>query len=539
MNFDIGIIDELTVIIINAFGLFLGGWVLIADRKATLNRRFIFMTVACLLWVSFAYLGFSSKNSSLAIFWYKLNIVSTLLTALTFYYFFILSFLKEEGKHLILDNIFLAFVGILILLTAFTDTIVNSARIGDLGMELIYGKYGGIYYIFSFLFLLVMIFWLIKKYFSLPQQEKLRVQYFLIGILLWFLFNIIFNIVTPLTLNTTKYQHFGDYSIIFLLGFTAYAIVSRGLFGIRVILTQFLVGVVAILLLAQSITAIPNWIEFSWKFVLFLLFLFFGYLLIQSVIREIQRRAELQRLYEEVDKLSRAKSEFLSIASHQLRTPLTAIKGYISMILEGSYGKFEEKGKPPLEKVYQSNERLIRLVNDLLNVSRIESGTLMTDFQKTSIEKMISSIIDELKIKADERKLYLNWQKPGRPLPEIMADSDKLRQVIMNIIDNAIKYTEKGGITVKAELKDPSAKWPQGKILIEIKDTGEGMEKDEMDNMFGSFTRGRAGAKHWVSGLGLGLYIARKFTELHGGKIWVESEGEGKGSTFFIELPVK
>jgi signal transduction histidine kinase len=196
-----------------------------------------------------------------------------------------------------------------------------------------------------------------------------------------------------------------------------------------------------------------------------------------------------------------------------------------------------------LEKVYQSNERLIRLVNDLLNVSRIESGTLMTDFQKTSIEKMISSIIDELKIKADERKLYLSWQTPsassGHILPEIMADTDKLRQVIMNIIDNAIKYTEKGGITVKAESKETTPQYPNGSILIEIRDTGEGMEKDEMDNMFGSFTRGRAGAKHWVSGLGLGLYIAKKFTELHGGKIWVESEGEGKGSTFYIELPVK
>jgi len=544
MNFDIGVIDKLIVIIINAFGLFLGGWVLIADRKATLNRRFIFMTVACLLWVSFAYLGFSSKNSSLAIFWYKLNIVSTLLTALTFYYFFILSFLQEERKHLILDNIFLAFVGILILLTVFTDTIVNSARIGDVGMELIYGKYGGIYYIFSFSFLLIMIFWLIKKYFSLLQQEKLRAQYFLIGILLWFSFNIIFNIFTPLTLNTTKYQHFGDYSIIFLLGFTAYAIVSRGLFGIRVILTQFLVGVVAILLLAQSITAIPNWLEFSWKFVLFLLFLFFGYLLIRSVMQEIQRRAELQRLYEEVDRLSRAKSEFISIASHQLRTPLTAIKGYISMLIEGTYGKFEERGKKPLENVYQSNERLINLVNDLLNVSRLESGTLKLELEKTSLENMISSVLDELRIKADEKNIYLKWEKApstgsGQALPEINIDPGKLRQVIMNIIDNCIKYTEKGGVTVTSQIKRATSKAAQGLIMIEIRDTGEGMEKGEIEHLFESFSRGQAGEKLWTGGSGLGLYVARKFVEMHDGKVWAESEGLGKGSAFFIELPVK
>jgi signal transduction histidine kinase len=125
---------------------------------------------------------------------------------------------------------------------------------------------------------------------------------------------------------------------------------------------------------------------------------------------------------------------------------------------------------------------------------------------------MISSVIDELKIKAQEKSLSLNWERPAEPLPEVTVDKDKMRQVILNIIDNCIKYTEKGGVTVKAEQKSPSASWPQGSILVEIKDTGEGMTKDEIEGMFGSFTRGRAGAKYWSAGLGLGLYIARKFT---------------------------
>jgi signal transduction histidine kinase len=209
------------------------------------------------------------------------------------------------------------------------------------------------------------------------------------------------------------------------------------------------------------------------------------------------------------------------------------------MFLEGSYGKFEEKGKPPLEKVYQSNERLINLVNDLLNISRIESGTLKLDLEKTSLDNMISSILDEMKIKADEKKLYLKWERPVRILPEITVDPGKMRQVILNIIDNCIKYTEKGGITVTSELKNPSAQWPQGSILVTVKDTGEGMSQEEIKGMFESFTRGKAGAKHWAGGLGLGLYIAKKFSEVHGGKVRADSEGPGKGSTFYIELPVK
>jgi signal transduction histidine kinase len=532
------LLKRMLIFIVIFAGVLLAFWVYSADRRNKINKTFFLLTTFTLLWIILSYLGAITGQQRLALLLKRLNFAALSPFFVTTY-FFSLYFPREGKRYPILDKIVLGVGVVLIFVAAFTNLVIKNIEFKEWGVNLVMGKASLFFYIAISLFSLLVLFNFFKKYFELSRDQKLRIQYFLVGVLFITLFNFIFNIFLPIFSGSYKYDWLGDYSFIFVIGFTAYAIVKQELFGIRVILTQALVGVIAILLLAQSITAIPNWIEFSWKFVLFLLFLFFGYLLIQSVIWEIQRRAELQRLYEEVDKLSRAKSEFLSIASHQLRTPLTAIKGYISMILEGSYGKFEEKGKPPLEKVYQSNERLIRLVNDLLNVSRIESGTLMTDFQKTSVEKMITSIIDELKIKADERKLYLNWQKPGRPLPEIMADTDKLRQVIMNIIDNAIKYTEKGGITVRAELKDPSAKWPQGKILIEIKDTGEGMEKDEMDNMFGSFTRGRAGAKHWVSGLGLGLYIAKKFTELHGGKIWVESEGEGKGSTFYIELPVK
>jgi len=339
---------------------------------------------------------------------------------------------------------------------------------------------------------------------------------------------------------------FGYICAIAFFSIISYAIVRRELFGIRVVLIQVLVVVVAILLLAGVAQAVvmKNWVDFAWKLPLFFLFLVFGYILVQTVIQVMKQRAEVQRLYEEVDRLSRAKSEFISIASHQLRTPLTAIKGYISMLIEGTYGKIEGKPQPPLEKVYQSNERLINLVNDLLNISRIESGTLKLDFEKTSLENMISSVLDELKIKADEKKLYLKREKvpsagSGQALPEINIDPGKLRQVIMNIIDNCIKYTEEGGINVKTELREASERWPRGSILVTIKDTGEGMTQEEIDGMFESFTRGKAGVKHWSSGLGLGLYIAKKFSEAHDGKIWAESEGPGKGSTFYVEIPVK
>jgi len=251
--------------------------------------------------------------------------------------------------------------------------------------------------------------------------------------------------------------------------------------------------------------------------------------------KEVEERTkELREAYEELKKLDKAKSEFVSIASHQLRTPLTAVKGYISMILEGTYGKMPEKVKKPLENIYLYNERLIKLVNDLLNISRIEAGRMEMKLKRSSIEEIISSVVEELKNEAKNKGIYLKWEKAKKPLPKILIDKDKIRQVIMNIIDNAIRYTEKGGVTInlKSQISSQS-------IRIIVKDTGMGLTKYELSKMFESFSRGTAGTRLYTEGVGLGLYVAKKFVWMHDGEIRAESKGKGKGSTFYIELPIK
>jgi signal transduction histidine kinase len=199
------------------------------------------------------------------------------------------------------------------------------------------------------------------------------------------------------------------------------------------------------------------------------------------------------------------------------------------MILEGMYGKLNKKTEKPMKNIYKSNERLIRLVNDFLSVSRIEAGKMELELEKTSLENIIPEVINELKIKAQKKKLYLTFEKPKDILPKILIDRAKIRQAILNIIDNAIKYTNKGGITIKIKNQ-------KTKIKIIITDTGEGMTKKELSKMFKSFSRGAAGTRLFIEGIGLGLYIAKCFIEMHQGKIWAQSRGRGKGSTFYIEL---
>ncbi|MDI6591992.1 MAG: HAMP domain-containing sensor histidine kinase, partial [Patescibacteria group bacterium] len=143
----------------------------------------------------------------------------------------------------------------------------------------------------------------------------------------------------------------------------------------------------------------------------------------------------------------------------------------------------------------------------------------------------IDSCYQEMEIEAKKKNLKLIWQRPSVLLPKINIDKSKIHQVILNLIDNAIKYTQKGEIEIKAQKTN-------SKIQISVRDTGEGLTKEEKKRIFEGFTRGTAGFTHWIEGAGLGLYISKKYVELHQGKIWAESKGKNKGSIFYIELPI-
>ena len=246
--------------------------------------------------------------------------------------------------------------------------------------------------------------------------------------------------------------------------------------------------------------------------------------------RIIEATKELSEAYRELKKLDESKTEFLSLASHQLRTPLSAMKGYLSMILEGDYGKLQEETKEAVESVYQSNERLIALINDLLNVTRIEAGRLEYSPVPSDLGKLIKEVIAELKLAAEKKNLKIEYL--AEKLPEFSFDPNKIREVLINLIDNAIKYTEKGGIIIKAKLE-------KKEVRVEVSDTGIGIPPEKMNSLFQWFSRGRGAYRLDAGGFGLGLYIAKKILEKAGGKIWAESEGEGRGSTFIFTLPIK
>jgi len=254
----------------------------------------------------------------------------------------------------------------------------------------------------------------------------------------------------------------------------------------------------------------------------------------QITLTSISKNQDLIVLHEITREklIEQMKTEFVSLAAHQLRTPLSAVKWTLRMVLDGDLGKITKEQRDFLEKTYSSNERMINLINDLLNVARIEEGRYLYKLSPSKIEEIVQDIINSYLEEIKRKKIQFSFQKPKEKLPTVEVDKEKIILAIQNVIDNAIRYTPKGGrVTV-------SLKRANMKIELSVKDTGVGIPKDQQDRVFSKFFRAANVIRLETEGSGLGLFIAKNIIEAHGGKVWFESE-ENKGTTFYFTLPVK
>ncbi|HEU0085633.1 MAG TPA: PAS domain-containing sensor histidine kinase [Candidatus Paceibacterota bacterium] len=238
-----------------------------------------------------------------------------------------------------------------------------------------------------------------------------------------------------------------------------------------------------------------------------------------EVFRDISKEHELET----------AKNEFISLASHQLRTPLSTVSWYTEMLLAGDVGEITEEQKRYLGEIYVGNNRMINLVNALLNVSRIETSTIFIGNEPVDVAKVIDDVLSELEPLIEEKKHTIDKHYKDKKIPILRADKSIIHIIIQNLILNAVKYTgENGTITIDLESK-------QGLTLI-VKDTGYGIQKNQQNQIFTKLFRADNIQGIVTDGTGLGLYMVKKILEKLGGKIWFESE-ENKGSTFYVNWP--
>ena len=243
--------------------------------------------------------------------------------------------------------------------------------------------------------------------------------------------------------------------------------------------------------------------------------------------------------------IDRMKTEFVSFSAHQLKTPLASIKWALKMILDGSLGKITKNQKDIISKTYQVNEKMISLINDLLNLARIEEGRYLYKPILTQIEEIIQSVIDSCQEEIKRKKIKVKFEKPKEKLPKIKVDVEKIQLAIENFLGNAIKYTPTDGeVTVFLDYSKPKfdissgARYNKNEIQFSVKDSGIGIPESQKEKIFTKFFRAANAIKMKSEGTGLGLFITKNIIEAHGGRVWFESE-EGKGTTFHFTLPLQ
>lgn len=230
--------------------------------------------------------------------------------------------------------------------------------------------------------------------------------------------------------------------------------------------------------------------------------------------------------------LNEHKSEIVSIASHQLRSPLTAIRGYVSLIEEGSFGEVPEQMKEALSRISESAKFMALSIDDFLNVSRIESGNMKYEFSKMNLKDQTKHIVQDLRTDATRRGLKLHFKTDMTSKGIVYADFGKTQQILHNLINNAIKYTRQGSVTVV--VRDDLV---QKLLKVEFIDTGIGMSPETLADLFGKFVRAEVAASANIMGTGLGLFVARSMARAMQGDVTAHSEGIGKGSRFVLTLP--
>lgn len=430
---------------------------------------------------------------------------------------------KKQKKFLKVSWVLFVFTLLLSGATAFTNLVISGIEFVGVDLDIVYGVgfYPFLFVIFVFMVATVVPF--------LRAKLTRRARYFLLGAIIFYVFYLIFNIALPLFFNITHFYYLGGYSTLFLLGFTTYAILRHKLFKTKIVATEALTVIIWIILFSKLfISNTPN--EILVDSMILAVMVIFGILLIRSVIREVKQREQLEEMTKRLMNMDKLKDEFISMAAHELRTPITAIKGYLSMIIEGGTGDVSKKARGYLVDANSVNDRLIRLVNNMLNVSRIEEKRMVYQIEVVELGKAVEEVYYSFKFEAERKGIEYSLNFPAGIRDKVFVDPDRIREVIGNLASNAVKYTEKGSVSI-------NILQPQRDIVrVEVNDTGPGISKKEQNKLFSKFYRVESTAGKTM-GTGLGLYITRLLVEKFAGKIGVESKF-GKGSIFWFELPV-
>ena len=470
------------------------------------------------------------------VLWARLLYVMASFTSTSFFLF---TYVFPDNKKIPLwVQLGLLVENILIALLCFHPAwMIRGVTIVDKGEDIIlWGPLYPIYALHISLFFLLGFVNLFKKMRRSAGAARSQILFIFIGYFFAANLAMTTNLILP-WFGYFELNWLGQFFSTIVAIFTTYAILKHKLLNIKVIATEGFILILIFFLFFQLILS-DSYKQFVINIGVVTAVLIVSYLLIRSVHNEVKRREETAKLAHSLEEanirlreIDKQKTEFLSIASHQLRTPLSILKGYIELIKDGGYGKVDSGVVQVLNSMDTNNEHLIKLIDEFLDITRIEQGRIRYEFTAVDICGLIGSVMSDLEIKTEQKKMKIKWACPKR-IENVFCDQEKIHHVIFNFLDNAIKYSDKGIVKVMFNKED-------GGVAVRVADQGIGFAKQDGENFYQKFYRGDNAKIVAVTGTGLGLYVCRKFIEAHNGRVWAHSDGLGKGSEFGFWIPFK
>lgn len=521
-------LELLATLIAGIGNVLLAFYTYIKNPKNATAKYFALFAVTVSLYLIANYLSLQQSTLPLTFLWIKTVMSIAGFLNLTFF-FLTATYPKSELKikPFIYWSLFIFTLAIVVL--SYSNLIFTTVELKADGPNPIPGPAIVVFLIHTALLLGGGFYLLLRNYRTSNELEKNQIRAFFLGSITMFSLIILTNLLLVLIFNIGSFVNMLPFYTLIFISFVSYSIVKHGLFDLRVVATQALIVVILIILFAKLFIS-RSWSEAAVDLFVFIAVVIFGVLLIRSVVREIGQRKELEILNGKLKELDQRKNEFLNMASHELRAPMTAIKGYISMIIEGDAGEIPEKARGYLTDAQGVTDRLIRLVNNMLNVSRIEENRLVYQVDTINLSEVTREVFSEFQGEAVRKGLQFDVVIPQEAKDKVTVDPDRIHEVVANYISNAIKYTEKGSVKVILSNPTPTT------IRCDVTDTGPGISSEEQKKLFQKFVRAESAIGKTV-GTGLGLYISKLLVEKFNGRIGLNSE-LGKGSTFWFELPL-
>jgi signal transduction histidine kinase len=520
---------ELLIIFFGILNLSFGAFLYLNSKGSLVVKLYSFIIVFATLWSLFTlFTAGDIIPRQYYIFAVYGHYVFGYLAYLSFFWFAILYPVRPRRSVLAAAGALTALTlcYLLIIPTSFFATIVPGATLAD---SIVFGNgYVGFVLMLSGVFFTGLLI-LLRTQHTFEQGvlykdlDKYQIYFALLANFIAGVLGIVFNLIFPL---------YGNFSFFYinpilvtgaLVSIGLYNILRYNLFNSRIVLAEFFTGGILILALTRFLLA-PSGTEKILDGILLAVMLAFGAFLMQSIFREERMRNELQRLNDE-------KSEFMTFASHEIRNPITAMRGFASLIADGTTGQVAPATKDAAEKILVTGNEVLMLIAQFLSKSKLELGKIEYLVTPFDIACAVSSIADGYQPHAKQKGLTLVKHIDTSTKVMVKGDEGKLKEVVANLFDNALKYTRQGSITASVRSDSKRAR-------VVIEDTGVGIPHETLPQLFKKFTRADA-QKVNLLGTGIGLFLAKTFIEGQGGRIWAESAGKDKGSRFIIELPLQ